>query len=141
MKIFEIIILLIAGVAAVMVLLAVTGRKAVQGAAKTASELGSAAQAGIAATVTAAQNHATSEVGYTGSGGIAPGTYVTAGTLQNPLAFTVVGGIDNRPAIGQLFGNQAGYGGITASKEGAGAAGYRPGGTGSWSSTGYTTRY
>ena len=136
MKIFDIIIIITAIIGTIIAYMALIGKNAVQGAAKTAFELGSAATTGV----TAAQNHATSEVGYT-SKNLRPGTYVTAGTLQNPLAFTVVGGVDNRPAKGQLFGDQAGYGGISASREGAGASGSRPGGTGTWSSKGYTTRY
>ena len=42
---------------------------------------------------------------------------------------------------GQLWGNQSGYGGIKAGGGSAGASGSRPGGTGSWTSSGYTTRY
>lgn len=49
------------------------------------------------------------------------------------------------PATTGLYGYQSGagggYGGVVASGGSAGASGYRSGGTGSWSSRGYTTRY
>lgn len=72
------------------------------------------------------------------------GLYVAAGSTTDPLAFSAVGSDAEVQALAvtpHLFGDQAGYGGISAGGGSAGASGYRPGGTGTWTPAGYVTHY
>lgn len=147
-KIFDIIIVITAIIGTIIAIMALTGKK---GAGLLQDSFGGIFSSDLPTdTAEIAANPAvvddplsfhdpTTDVQKTAA--VPAGTYITAGTQAAPLAFTVVGGADTRPATGTLFGDQSGYGGITASQAGAGASGSRAGGTGSWTSAGYTTRY
>lgn len=143
MKIIEIVIGITGLIAAVFILLAITGKKGIEGLTSDSFTGGflPTDAAEIANNPSVLNNPISFHDPTTDMNKVAPapGTYVSAKDpiYGAPLAFTVVGGVDNTPKTQTLFGSQgSGYGGISAGGGSAGASGTRST-PGTWTSTGF----